>query len=255
MDVQKLGEDIYNAEKERTPIESFTDQYSGLTEKEAYGVQLAYVDNRLKGGAKIVGKKIGLTSKAMQEMLDVDKPDYGHIFDDMVYDSKISSEEFIWPRVEFEIGFKLKKDIDRKGISLETVADAIDYALPVAEVIDSRIKDWKIKFEDTVSDNGSSAGMVIGEGQKSLSEIDLPGVKMEVFKNDEKLDEGYGSAVLGNPLEAVVWLAESLSEYDITLKKGEIILAGALTKAVDIKKGDRFKATFEDLGEVSLIVE
>lgn len=255
MDVKKLGLNIYNAEKERTPIESFTDQYADMTEAEAYGVQLAYVDRRLEDGSEIVGKKIGLTSKAMQEMLGVDKPDYGHIFDDMVYDSKISAEEFIWPRVEFEIGFKLKKDIGSNEISLETVADAIDYALPVAEVIDSRIKDWKIKFEDTVSDNGSSAGMIIGDGQKPLSEIDLPNVKMEVFKNDEKLDEGYGSAVLGNPLEAVVWLAESLSEYDITLKKGEVILAGALTKAVDIQKGDRFKATFENLGEVSLTVE
>lgn len=253
--MKKLGLNIYNAEKKRMPIESFTDQYADMTEAEAYGVQLAYVDRRLEDGSEIVGKKIGLTSKAMQEMLGVDKPDYGHIFDDMVYDSKISAEEFIWPRVEFEIGFKLKKDIGSNDISLETVADAIDYALPVAEVIDSRIKDWKIKFEDTVSDNGSSAGMIIGDGQKSLSEIDLPSVKMEVFKNDEKLDEGYGSAVLGNPLEAVVWLAESLSEYDITLKKGEVILAGALTKAMDIQKGDRFKATFENLGEVSLTVE
>lgn len=253
--MKQLGLNIYNAEKEITPVETFTDQYPDMTEEEAYGVQLAYVDHRLEDGAEIVGKKIGLTSKAMQEMLGVDKPDYGHIFDDMVYDSKINSKEFIWPRVEFEIGFKLKKDIDSNDISFETVTDAIDYALPVAEVIDSRIKDWKIKFEDTVSDNGSSAGMIIGDGQKPLSEIDLPDVKMEVFKNDEKLDEGYGSAVLGNPLEAVVWLAKSLSEYDITLKKGEVILAGALTKAVDIKKGDHFKATFENLGEVSLIVE
>lgn len=255
MDVKQLGLNIYNAEKDRTPIESFTDQYPDMTEKEAYGVQLAYVDNRQNDGAEIVGKKIGLTSKAMQEMLGVDKPDYGHIFDDMVFDSTINSESFIWPRVEFEIGFKLKKDIDSNDISMDTVIDAIDYALPVAELIDSRIKDWKIKFEDTVSDNGSSAGMVIGDGQKNLSDIDLPNVKMEVFKNDEKLDEGYGSAVLGDPLEAVVWLAQSLSEYDISLKKGEFILAGALTKAVDIEKGDRFKATFENLGEVSLIIE
>lgn len=253
--MKQLGLDIYNAEKNRAPIESFTDQYSDMTEKEAYGVQLAYVDNRLNDGAEIVGKKIGLTSKAMQDMLGVDKPDYGHIFDDMVYDSTISSDAFIWPRVEFEIGFKLKKNIDSNNISMDTVIDAIDSAVPVAELIDSRIKDWKIKFEDTVSDNGSSAGMIIGEGRKNLSDIDLPNVKMEVFKNDEKLDEGYGSAVLGNPLEAVVWLAKSLSEYDISLKKGEFILAGALTKAVDIEKGDRFKASFENLGEVSLTVE
>lgn len=255
MDVKELGSEIYESEKERKPIEALTGRHPELTEQEAYGVQLAYVEKRLNDGAEIAGKKIGLTSEAMQKMLGVDKPDYGHIFDDMIYDSTISRDDFIWPRVEFEIGFKLKEDIDGGDITVERVAQAIDYVMPVAEVIDSRIRDWKIKFEDTVSDNGSSAGMILGEGRKKLHEIDLPEIKMEVFKNDEKLDEGYGSAVLGNPLEAVVWLAESLHEYGIGLKKGEVILAGALTKALDVEKGDQFKAVFENLGEVSVTVE
>lgn len=149
----------------------------------------------------------------MQDMLGVDQPDYGHIFEDMVYkeDEKIDVEKFIKPRIEFEIGFVLKEDIDAEKLTSDNVADYFDYALPAAELIDSRIVDWKIKFEDTVSNNGSSAG-----------------------------------AVLGNPLEAVVRLTKSLYGCNIKLKKGEVFLAGFLTKAMDVE------AHFENLGAVKV---
>lgn len=191
----------------------------------------------------------------MQEMLGADRPDYGHIFDDMIYSQgeAIPVEKYIAPRVEFEIAFVLKEDIDGENVTVENIREAIDYVVPAAEIIDSRIRDWKIKFENTVADNGSSAGAVFGSGRMELEEVDLPKVKMEVYKNDEKLDEGYGSAVLGNPLEAVVWLGKALNQYGISLKKGEKVLAGALTKAVDVKSGDHFRATFENLGEVEVL--
>lgn len=250
-----LGDYIYDAEKSLKPVEPFTECFPDITVDEAYGAQLEYVQKRIADGAVVKGKKIGLTSKAMQDMLGVDRPDYGHIFDDMIHDegTAIDTGKYIAPRVEFEIAFVLKEDIDGGNATVESVAEAIDHVVPAAEIIDSRIKDWKIKFEDTVADNGSSAGAVFGANQVKLDQIDLPSVKMEVFKNDEKLDEGYGSAVLGNPLEAVVWLAKALHQYDITLKKGEKVLAGALTKAVDVKSGDHFKATFENLGEVEVL--
>ena len=252
--VKELGLEIYHAEKNRHAIAPFTEKFPGLTVDEAYAAQLQYVEKRVADGAKIKGKKIGLTSKAMQDMLGVDRPDYGHIFDDMMFSETeaIDTSNYIAPRVEFEIAFILKEDIDGENVTLETVKDAIDYVIPAAELIDSRIKDWKIKFEDTVSDNGSSAGAVIGKKHVKLGNIDLPSVKMEVFKNGERLDEGYGSAVLGNPLEAVVWLARELAQYDITLKAGEVVLAGALTKAVDVSSGDQFKAMFDGLGEVEI---
>ncbi|WP_426427595.1 2-keto-4-pentenoate hydratase [Staphylococcus equorum] len=249
-----FGDYIYDAEKSLEAVEPFTECFPDITVDEAYEAQLKYVQRRIADGATVKGKKIGLTSKAMQNMLGVNRPDYGHIFDDMIHSEStaIDVEKYIAPRVEFEIAFVLKEDIDGENVTVENVKEAIDYVLPAAEIIDSRIKDWKIKFEDTVADNGSSAGAVFGKKHVKLSEIDLPSVKMEVFKNDKKLDEGYGSAVLGNPLEAVVWLAKALHQYDIKLKAGESILAGALTKAVDVKKEDRFKATFGSLGEVEI---
>lgn len=252
-----LSNYIYNAEKSKQPVEPFTECFPDITAEEAYDAQLQYVKKRIADGAVVKGKKIGLTSKAMQEMLGVDRPDYGHIFDDMIHseDEPINTGKYIAPRIEFEIAFVLKEDIDGENVTVETVAPAIDYVVPAAEIIDSRIKNWKIKFEDTVADNGSSAGAVFGESQVQLDQIDLPSVKMEVFKNNEKLAEGYGAAVLGDPLEAVVWLAKALNQYGIPLKAGETVLAGALTKAVDVESGDHFKATFEGLGEVEASFE
>ena len=253
-DTELLANEIYNAEKTGAPIQPITNMYPDISAGEAYEIQLEYVKKRIAKGATVKGKKIGLTSQAMQDMLGVDQPDYGHIFDDMIYSEgeKIDTSQFIKPRIEFEIAFVLKDDIDADNITSDNVADYIDYALPAAELIDSRICDWKIKFEDTVSDNGSSAGAVLGEKQLKVSDIDLPSERMEIFKNGIKIDEGYGNAVLGNPLEAVVWLAKSLHEYDITLKKGEVVLAGSLTKAMDVAAGDVFEAHFENLGSVKV---
>ena len=159
----------------------------------------------------------------MQEMLGADRPDYGHIFDDMIHEEgePIATGPYIAPRVEFEIAFVLKADIDGETVTVETVREAIDYVVPAVEIIDSRIRAWKRKFEDTVADNGSSAGAVFCSGRVEL--------------------------------EAVVWLSRALHQYGISLKKGEKILAGALTKAVDVESGDHFRATFEGLGEVEVI--
>ena len=253
-DTGLLANEIYNAEKTGTPIQPITKRYPDITKDEAYDIQLKYVARRIQDGAIVKGKKIGLTSQAMQDMLGVNQPDYGHIFEDMVYKEgeKIDVEKFIKPRIEFEIAFVLKKDIDVENLTSDNVADYIDYALPAAELIDSRVVDWKIKFEDTVSDNGSSAGAVLGEKLLKLADIDLLADRMEIFQNGIKIDEGYGNAVLGNPLEAVVWLAQGLYSYNIKLKKGEVLLAGSLTKAMDVEAGDVFEAHFENLGSVKV---
>lgn len=189
----------------------------------------------------------------MQEMLKVDKPDYGHLLDEMIYDEKtsISLGSFIQPKIEFEIAFVLKKDIKGPGITEDDVVDATDYVIPAAEIIDSRIRDWQINFEDTVADNGSSVGAIFGQDQRFLSEIDLPNVKMKIYKNGEFLDAATGAAVLGDPIRAVIWLANALGEYGIALHKGEKVLAGALSKAAEIQDGDVFEAIFTDLGTVT----
>lgn len=256
MNIIQASEALLEAEKTKKTIDAFT-SHQPITKDEAYQIQLNTIDYKVKQGAKIVGKKIGLTSKAMQEMLGVDIPDYGHLLDHMIYKENevIPISKFIQPRVEFEIGFVLKEKLKGPGVTEEDVIGATDYVIPAIEIIDSRIRDWKFKFEDTVADNGSSAGAILGKTTKPLSEIDLPEVKMDVYKNDELIDSAYGSAVLGNPVKAVAWLANEVGAYDISLEPGEIILAGALTKALPIEPGDQFKAEFENLGIVTASFE
>ncbi|MFC4025455.1 2-keto-4-pentenoate hydratase [Oceanobacillus longus] len=252
MNIEKAVHALIEVEKSKETIEAFTSQ-GEITKDQAYQIQLAIIDYKKEKGAKVVGKKIGLTSKAMQDMLGVSTPDYGHLLDNMIYseDTAISLDQFIQPKVEFEIGFVLKEQLKGPGVTIEDVIKATDYVVPAIEIIDSRIRDWKFKFEDTVADNGSSAGAIIGRDSIPLSEINLSEVKMSLYKNDEFIDSAYGSAVMGNPLEAVAWLANELGVYDISLNAGEIILAGALSKAIPIEDGDQFKAEFENLGTVS----
>ncbi|WP_156290619.1 2-keto-4-pentenoate hydratase [Oceanobacillus salinisoli] len=252
MNIKEAAQVLIEAEKTKQTIEPFTSS-NDLTKDEAYQIQLDMIDYKKRNGAKVVGKKIGLTSKAMQDMLGVSIPDYGHLLDNMIYreETAISLDEFIQPKVEFEIGFVLKEKLQGPGVTIEDVVKATDYVVPAVEIIDSRIRDWKIKFEDTVADNGSSAGAIIGKDSKPLSEIALPEVKMSLYRNEAFIDSAYGSAVMGNPIEAVAWLANEVGTYDISLNPGEIILAGALSKALPIEGGDTFKAEFENLGTVS----
>lgn len=252
MNIKQASEALLEAEKTKKTIDAFT-SHQPLTKDEAYHIQLKTINYKVKQGSKIVGKKIGLTSEAMQEMLGVDIPDYGHLLDNMLYkeDEVISISQFIQPRVEFEIGCVLKERLQGPGVTEEDVIRATDYVVPAIEIIDSRIYDWKFKFEDTVADNGSSAGAILGESRKKISELDLSKVKMDVYKNDELLDTAYGSAVMGNPIKAVAWLANEVGVYDISLDADEIILTGALAKAVPIEIGDQFRAEFGNLGAVT----
>ncbi|SFE48057.1 2-keto-4-pentenoate hydratase [Lentibacillus persicus] len=252
MNIHQAASTLLEAESDRKSIERFTSSAEAISVDEAYQIQLEIVRRKREKGAAVIGKKIGLTSQAMQEMLGVDKPDYGHLLDNMVFeeDTVISLDQFIQPKVEFEIAFVLHHDLQGPGVTVTDVINATDYVTPAIEVIDSRIKDWQIQFEDTVADNGSSAGAVFGNAQQALSDIDLPATEMTVYKNGTFLDRADGSAVMDNPVNAVVWLANALGEYGISLKKGEKILAGALSKAVPVEDGDSFEAAFEKLGTV-----
>ncbi|QCR32128.1 2-keto-4-pentenoate hydratase [Lysinibacillus sp. SGAir0095] len=254
MNVQAAANALLEAEKMKTPISPFTSLPEQITARDAYSIQLLVIQSKVNAGATVKGMKIGLTSKAMQEMLNVYTPDYGHILDSMVFEQDLPVEllQFIHPRVEFEIAFVLKEDIKGPNVTAEDVVRATDYVVPAIEIIDSRIKDWKIKFEDTVADNGSSGGAVLGKTKTPLDEIDLATVEMKAFKNNEHYDTATGAAVLGNPIEAVVWLANELGSYDISLKKGQFILAGALSKAVDIVEDVEYSADFGPLGKVAV---
>lgn len=235
-------------------VAPLTELFSNLTVEEAYQVQLKAIEQKVNDGQKIVGKKIGLTSVAMQKLLGVDQPDYGHLLDTMdIPDGGTVPENVLFdPKVEGEIAFVLKKDLQGPSVTPEEVLEATDYIVPALEIVDSRITDWKIKLTDTVADNASCGLFVIGENKIDPKKIDLTKIEMSLYKNGEFMNKGTGADVLGHPATCVAWLANKLSEYNVTLKAGEVILSGALSAAIVAEKGDVFTAEFSELGKVTI---
>lgn len=250
----KIAQQLIQAEKEKKPIEPLTTTYPNITVADAYQIQMAQTDQKVSEGATIVGKKIGLTSAVMQEMFQVSTPDYGHLLDDMmiVEGENVSIDDYISPKLECEVAFILKDDLHGPGITAEDVRNATAYVVPAFEVIDSRIRDWDIRFEDTVADNGSCARAVLGGNPTTLDALDLEHIGMNFYKNGRLIDTGAGAAVMGNPLEAVAWLANTLGEYGISLKANEVILSGAITGAVPVEAGEVYTADFNKIGSVTI---
>ena len=251
---ESFANQLLQAEKDRIGTVALTDQSVAFTTQDAYAVQLEVIKQKLAEGQTIVGKKIGLTSLAMQKLLGVDEPDYGHLLDGMVVEngSELIFERVMQPKVEAEVAFVLKKDLKGPNVSPLDVIQATDYVLPSLEIVDSRVKDWKIKLQDTIADNASSSHYVLGGKPVAIDQVDLALAGMVLTKNGEIINTGVGAAALGNPINCVAWLANKLSEFDITLKAGEVILSGALSAAVEAKPGDVFTAKIAHLGEVSV---
>lgn len=255
--IEKLTLELFESEKENTPIPPILGRYNNLTVTDAYRVQLEVVNKKLAEGRSIIGKKIGLTSNAMQNMLGVNEPDYGHLLDNMrVSDGDtVKLSNLISPKVEAEIGFILSEDLVGPNVTYIDVLMATKYVVPTIEIIDSRIADWKIKLVDTVADNGSSAMVVIGNKLSTLDNLDLRTLGMVLYKNGSLVATGSGAAALGHPAQAVAWLANKLSEFDIKLKAGELILPGALSAALSVESGDTISAEFGSIGSVSVKFE
>ncbi|WP_342042030.1 2-keto-4-pentenoate hydratase [Bacillus sp. OTU2372] len=251
---QHVHELLQQAEAAKESITPLSEIYPDLTMEEAYQAQLLGIDQKVQGGQKVVGKKIGLTSVAMQQLLGVDQPDYGFLLNSMEVSNNgvIHLDDLFQPKVEGEIAFVLRKDLKGPSVTTEDVIDATDYVAPALEIVDSRITDWKITLADTIADNASSGLFVIGDERFSLTDMDLPSIEMNLFKNGQLINTGYGSDVLGHPAKCVAWLANKLSEYNVVLKAGEIILSGALSAAVAAEKGDRFTAGFSHIGKVEV---
>lgn len=257
--VKSLANHHWSAFEKHQGVEPVTKLEPNLTTEEAYYVQLYNVDRQLEAGKTIIGKKIGLTSKAMQESLGVDEPDYGHLLSDMVIEKDkpvIHSDQVLQPRVEGELAFILKEDLTGPNVNVEDVLNATESIVAAIEIVDSRVQDWKITLQDTVADNGSSAFYILGDNHFKPEDLDRIGVKMQLFKNDELINEGDGSAVLGDSAYCVAWLANKLSDFNIKLKAGEVILAGALSAAIGAEVSDQFTCKFtEGLGDVSIRFE
>jgi 2-keto-4-pentenoate hydratase len=255
--IKKLARALYQAEIDRDPIAPLTEKHPDLTSEEAYYIQLEWVKLKLQEGARITGKKIGLTSKAMQTMLGVNEPDYGHLFDYMMISDNESfkTEELLQPRIEAEVAFILKEDLKGPGVTVADVLAATKYVVPAIEIIDSRIANWKIKLQDTIADNGSSSRVVLGSKVTPVEGLDLQLMGMVLEMNGKQISTGAGAAALGHPAYAIAWLANKLSQFDITLKAGEVILPGAVAAAVEVKKGDHITAHFSGIGSVSVSFE
>lgn len=252
--VNEAATNLYEAERTRQPVAPLVETYPGLTQDDAYAIQRVLIDRKLEEGARIVGHKIGLTSLAMQQLLGVDQPDYGHILDTMIVadGAALQREDLIAPRVEAEIAFVLAEELRGPGVNVARVVSATQYVFAALEVVDSRVKDWRIQLQDTIADNASSCRMVMGGRYVPIDDLDLRLVGLVLEKNGEIANTAAGAAVLGHPALAVAWLANKLAEFDTSLKEGQVILPGALSAMVTVQAGDQVRATFDHLGSVSV---
>ncbi|OBG86501.1 2-keto-4-pentenoate hydratase [Mycobacterium sp. E802] len=253
----QLAADLAQAERSRVPLTPLTDGHPDIDVVDAYEIQLINIRQRVAEGAKIVGHKVGLSSKAMQDMMGVEEPDYGHLLDEMEVfeDVPVKSGRFLYPRVEVEVGFILADDLPGAGCTEEDVLAATAAFAPAIELIDTRITNWQIKLCDTIADNASSAGWVLGEARVSPKDIDICNIDAVLTNHGEVVAEGRSDAVLGNPVTAVAWLARKVESFGVRLKAGDIVLPGSCTRAIDAPPGSDFVADFAGLGSVRLSFE
>ena len=245
---------LRSAERTKVAVEPLVQTHPGIDVDDAYRIQLENIGLRLAGGATIVGHKVGLSSKAMQQMMGVDEPDYGHLLSDMALTEHIAADAGRWllPRVEPEVGFILGADLPGEDCTEQDVLDATEAVTAALELIDSRIVDWRIGLPDTIADNASSAGYVLGAARVKPADVDLLNIPVTLYRNDEEVGVGRSDAVLGNPVTSVAWLARKVASFGVRLEAGHIILPGSCTRAVDVRPGDVFRGEFGPLGPVQL---
>ncbi len=253
----ELAADLAEAERSRVPIAPLTDRNPTIDVVDAYEIQLINIRQRVAEGARVVGHKVGLSSKAMQQMMGVDEPDYGHLLDEMqaFEDTPVKAGSYLYPRVEVEVGFVLAEDLPGAECTEDDVLAATAAFAPSIELIDTRITDWKIKLCDTIADNASSAGFVLGAGRVAPETVDIQSIDAVLTRNGEVVANGRSDAVLGNPVTAVAWLARKVESFGVRLRKGDIVLPGSCTRAIDARPGDHFVAEFDGLGSVRLTFE
>ncbi|MEU1799731.1 fumarylacetoacetate hydrolase family protein [Streptomyces sp. NPDC019937] len=245
---------LREAERRVTPIDPLSELLPGLTVADAYAVQRDNITRRLAAGATVVGHKVGLTAAAMRQLLGVDEPDFGHLLDDMVHPDggTVPAARYCAPRIEPEICFRLAEPLRGPGVTVEDVLAATEAVAPALEIVDSRIRDWKITLADTVADNASSAGLVHGAWTPLAEAPDLAAVLVDLVVDGERVASGSGGEVLGHPAAAVAWLANTLADFGTALRSGHLVLPGTMTGAPFVSAGRRIEARFGGLGPVSV---
>ena len=258
--VTELAARLDKAERARQQIGHFSREYPGMTIEDGYRVQRAWVAGKRAAGRRLIGHKIGLTSRAMQRSSNIDEPDYGALLDDMLFENggDVPAARFIEPRVEVELAFILKKALSGPGCTVEDVLAATDWIVPAIEIIDARIRridpetGVTRKVFDTISDNAANAGIVLGDNRVRPAAIDRHWVSALLRRNNVIEESGVAAAVLGDPALGVAWLANKLAPWEETLEPGEIILSGSFTAPVFASAGDRFHVDYHDLGHITV---
>ena len=249
--INDIAAELFLALRNQQTIGPLTDKFPDIDINDAYQISRKFLSLREDDGEIIVGKKIGVTSAVVQEMLGVNQPDFGFLTNTMQVSNQsefLIQGSLIQPRAEAEIAFILKDNLHGPGITKEDVIDATAKLLPCFEIVDSRILDWNIKIQDTVADNASCGIFVLGEGECSPAKFAMDELEVQVTKNGEFLSSGFGSAVQGHPAEAVAWLANTLGAYDIPLLQNEIILSGSLVPLEPAVSGDKFSMELKGVG-------
>ncbi|MBD8494789.1 2-oxo-hept-4-ene-1,7-dioate hydratase [Pseudomonas syringae] len=257
--IQQAAERLDQAERSREQVSQFSLQYPDITIEDAYAIQRAWVQRKIQDGRKLVGHKIGLTSRAMQVSSNITEPDYGALLDDMFFDegTDIPFNRFIVPRVEVELAFILGKPLKGPNVTVFDVLDATEWVIPALEIIDARIQQVdpqsKVtrKVFDTISDNAANAGVVMGGRPVRPNDIDLRRVPAVLYRNGVIEESGVSAAVLNHPAKGVAWLANKLALYDVTLEAGQIILGGSFTRPVAANPGDTFHVDYDQLGSIA----
>jgi 2-keto-4-pentenoate hydratase len=257
--LQSVADALWQAECSGQPVAPVRERIEGALLGDAlaaaYAVQQSVSARRLESGARLVGRKIGLTSKAVQKQLGVDSPDFGALFTEMAVGDgeEIDGSRLIQPKVEAEIALVLERDLRHEKHTVADLISATAYLLPSIEVVDSRIAEWKIGLLDTVADNASAARFVLGTRPVSLSSVDLADCGMVMERTGEQVSVGGGAACLGNPLNAALWLADTMARMGTPLVAGDVVMTGALGPMVPVQAGDVFVARIEGLGTVRAV--
>ena len=255
IDLEKLASELFDALKGRYCLDPLTNRYPEISINDAYKISLKLLERRVKEGEKVIGKKIGVTSKVVQEMLGVDQPDFGFLTSDMHIPNKSVvniKKSLIQPRAEGELAFVLSKDLRGPGVTPDEVLESTESIFPCFEIVDSRIEDWQISIQDTIADNASCGVFILGDGKVNPHDIELDNCRLKVYKNGDLISQGKGSAVQGHPCNAVAWLANTLGEFDIPFKSGEIILSGSLVPLEPVAAGDEMYLELEGVGSAEV---
>ena len=248
--IQRFGDTLFECLRGRRTTGPLTDIWPGIGIDDAYAISLHILERRLAEGERLIGKKIGVTSDAVQSMLGVHQPDFGFLTDAMLIprgQPMPIGDQLIQPRAEGEIAFRLGKDLNGPDITPADVLDAAEVAIACFEVVDSRVDDWRIAIQDTIADNASCGLFILGDEVDPKS-LDLATVEMQVHKNGAPLSSGLGSAVQGSPLHSVAWLANTLGRYGITLDAGDLVLSGSLVPLEPVVPGDTMSLTISGIG-------